>query len=393
MEIMSRSSRRHGLRVLMIFRAPEGGLFRHVVELAEGLSGHGLQIAFACDAALDAHSSLGIRLLAACEGRGLRVPIVRGGAMSDCVAVWTIFKWLKTIQFVPDVYHGHGAKGGLIARLVSRFSPHSAVSIYTPHGGSLHYVSKRWLGWLVSWSERLLSKFTDGILFESQFARRIYLEHIGGLSPRHRVVYNGVFPRGGTATVGPSVKPEFDFVYLGELRRLKGLHVLIDALALAQSKGFCFSLAVYGRGPDEADFKSQATLSGLQRIVWKGYTPTPALAMATGRCLVLPSLAESLPYVVLDAAAQGIPVLCTRVGGVPEIFPERRLWVEPGDVPSLADALIRVASAPSDVTDTVQSVAVYVREHFSGDAMVDAVWSFYSELLALRMRATSPLSQ
>ena len=67
-------------------------------------------------------------------------------------------------------------------------------------------------------------------------------------------------------------------------------------------------------------------------------------AFALGRLLVAPSRAESLPYIVLEAAAAAVPMITTNVGGIPEIFgPQAAGLVAPGDAAALARAIARRA--------------------------------------------------
>ncbi len=127
------------LRVIHVFRAPVGGLFRHVMDVAR------LQAARGCEVGLIADSSTGgeraerqLAELAPDLKLGLlRVPMHRNPHPSDWSVLAAIGRHLKTVQ--PDVLHGHGAKGGLYARLPSVLRQRPWITAYTPHGGSLNY--------------------------------------------------------------------------------------------------------------------------------------------------------------------------------------------------------------------------------------------------------------
>src|SRR5690606_7037252 len=112
-------------------------------------------------------------------------------------------------------------------------------------------------------------------------------------------------------------------------------------LALLGSRhGLAAGAAFVGTGPDRERYEARAAELGLAgRVRFPGALPTRE-ALAAGRILVVPSRAESLPYVVLEAGAAAVPVLATRVGGIPEIFgPDAGLLLPPGDAPALAAAL------------------------------------------------------
>ena len=111
-----------------------------------------------------------------------------------------------------------------------------------------------------------------------------------------------------------------DLVCIGELRPVKAIDILIEALAILKQSGWPVTATIVGEGPDDEKLKAQARQCGLvDEVRFVGYQPA-RVAFAMGRMLVIPSRAESLPYVVLEAAAAGVPIIATDVGGVPEIF-------------------------------------------------------------------------
>ena len=96
--------------------------------------------------------------------------------------------------------------------------------------------------------------------------------------------------------------------------------MLITAVAKLKAHGRRVTATIAGEGPLEADLKAQARhLQVADQVRFVGHRPARA-AFAMGRTMVIPSRAESLPYVVLEAAAAGVPMIATRVGGTPEIF-------------------------------------------------------------------------
>ena len=126
---------------------------------------------------------------------------------------------------------------------------------------------------------------------------------------RARVVHNGV-----TAAEFAPVAPDpqaTDLVFVGELRALKGVDVLIEAIALlARKAADAVTATIVGDGPDRAAFEAQAAALGLAaQVRFVGAKPARA-AFALGRLLVVPSRAESLPYIVLEAAAAGLAAHC-----------------------------------------------------------------------------------
>ena len=108
-------------------------------------------------------------------------------------------------------------------------------------------------------------------------------------------------------------------------------------------------------------------------------------AFALGRMLVVPSRAESLPYVVLEAAAAGLPVLASNVGGIPEILgPDADALVPPGNAEVLAHAIGQALQDRGTRHSVALRLKSRVRAAFSADAMTDAVLAAYREALARR---------
>ena len=276
--------------------------------------------------------------------------------------------------------HGHGAKGAALARLT--LSAPQAIRVYTPHGGSLVYRPGTIAGGFYRTLERLLKWRTDLFLFESSYIAALFRAEIGHPPGIVRVVHNGV----GEAEFASIVpRPDAtDIVCLGELRPVKAFDVLIDALAILKQRGRPVSATIAGEGPDAAKLKAQAEQLGIADLVrLVGYRPARE-AFAMGRMMVIPSRAESLPYVILEAAAARVPLIATKVGGVPEIFGPYASTLPPRDDPSaLADAIeCRLHASPERLAEETAALAAFVEKRFTVDAMADGVISAYCAVLA-----------
>ena len=100
-------------------------------------------------------------------------------------------------------------------------------------------------------------------------------------------------------------------------------------------------------------------------------------AQTLGRIMVIPSRAESLPYVVLEAAAAGVPLITTKVGGVPEIYGPLGGLIAAEDVGALAHAITNTLDDPARTAETAQRLRRRVATSFSVDTMVDGVLDAY----------------
>ncbi|MCC2111647.1 MAG: glycosyltransferase family 4 protein, partial [Hyphomicrobiales bacterium] len=178
----------------------------------------------------------------------------------------------------------------------------------------------------------------------------------------------------------------FDFVFVGELRQLKGVDVLIDAFSrLRRADGRPIRLNIVGGGAEEAAFRDQVDRFGLaDRVVFSGVQPART-AFTSAACVVLPSRKESLPYIVLEAAACGLPVIATRVGGIAEIYgPTADQLIPADDADALAGAMQRVLDDPAAAASEAADRRAFVQEHFVLPKMINGIESLYRDALAAR---------
>jgi glycosyltransferase involved in cell wall biosynthesis len=368
------------MRILQVMRAPVGGLFRHVADLTRTLAARGHEMGLAVDSlsgdsrteeqltALLPHVSLGIH----------RFPMPRLLGGGDLLTPLRIRQLAGRLGV--QVLHGHGAKGGFYARL-ARLAGGRAVAIYTPHGGVLHFSRESRSGRIFHGLEKRLMAQTSAIIFESEYARKTYAALIGTPSCPTAVVHNGLAPEEFDAVQQRA--DAADFVFVGELRELKGVHVLLDALAeVRRSDGTPATLLMAGEGSSRAEVEAQIGRLGLSsRVEMPGAQPARAM-FERGRIAVVPSLAESLPYVVLEAAAAGLPVIATRVGGIPEIYgPTASSLVPPGDAQAFQSAMQHALDQPDKVADEAVQRLDHIRQHFSAETMSDQIEALYRHAL------------
>lgn len=370
------------LRILHAVRAPVGGIIRHILDLANGQAERGHHVGIVADSLTGGPRAE--RLLADIAPRlklGVhRLAIRREPSPLDVLA------WIRLMGLVrrlkPDVLHGHGAKAGAFIRLGRSSS--RTIRVYTPHGGSLHYPLSTVKGQLYSRLERTLMNKTDLFLFESAFARDTYQRTIGVPSGLVRTVFNGV-----TADEFDPVAPAedaTDVCYVGEFRIIKGADLLIDAVARLRADGKNVTLTLGGDGEEMDHLKAQvARLSLGEAVRFIGHVKA-RYGFSKGHLLVVPSRGDSMPYVVIEAAAAGIPMVAANVGGIPEIFgPDHTgALFAPNTAGAMADA---IESALDDMEATrarARSLRERIFVHFSQKAMVEGVLAGYREAFAKR---------
>lgn len=381
------------LKILHVFRAPLGGLFRHVLDVARGQAERGHEVGIFCDATSGgARTDEVFRELALTMKLGItRVPMSRYPSLTDVKAQLSAVALRK--RLAPDIVHCHGSKGGFYGRLPALFDrKRRYATAYTPHGGSFNYKPGSREHKIYMTVERLLEPATDVFLFESRFIAGRFEACVGHM-PRtdHRVVLNGI----SEAEFEPidHASAAFDLLYLGELRSAKGVDTLIHALALLRKREqLAPSILIVGSGPDEAELKAMTKNEGIaDQCVFEPPGPIRR-ALAKARIMVIPSRAESLPYVILEAAAAAQPLIATDVGGIGEIYGplHRHRLIEANDVRVLADAIQAMLARPeNERRQEAVDLAATVRQSFRLDAMIDGVLDAYRDALSARRAAAT----
>lgn len=369
------------LRILHAVRAPVGGIFRHILDLAQGQVEHGHHVGIIADSLTGGErADTALKEIAPRLKLGVHRIAIRREPFPTDILVWMQFMRLIA-KLKPQVLHGHGAKAGAFVRL--KPGSRDIIRVYTPHGGSLHYPLNTPKGAIYSRLERALMDSTDLFLFESAFARDTYQRTIGTPKGLVRCVFNGV--TAGEFDPITRAADATDVVYVGEFRHIKGADLLVDAVARLRADGKPVTLTLAGDGEELDHLKAQVQRLGLTEAVrFIGHVKA-RYGFSKGKLLVVPSRGDSMPYVVIEAAAAGIPMVAANVGGIPEIFASYRdALFAPNIVGAMADAIQIALGDPAAGEARATALRERIFLHFSQKAMVDGVLAAYGDAFADR---------
>jgi glycosyltransferase involved in cell wall biosynthesis len=239
---------------------------------------------------------------------------------------------------------------------------------------------------------RFLGRFTDLSIAVSRGVRD-YLIRQGGVNPaKVRVVANGVdFAAIEAARPGPVVRRELglpeDVPVIGLVGRLdhwgKGHQELFSAMAQIRERHLVHALIV-GGGRREAEVRQLAESLGLGgEVHFLGQRRDVPDLLNAMDIFVLPSYSEGVSLALLEAMAAGLPVIATRVGGLPEVVTdgENGLLIPPRDAEALAGALERLLADPAWARELGDHARDHVREHFSLDQLGREINELYGALV------------
>jgi colanic acid/amylovoran biosynthesis glycosyltransferase len=194
------------------------------------------------------------------------------------------------------------------------------------------------------------------IITETDYSEKFLRERFPERADRIHRIYNGL----DLSEFGRANFPSDPLliVAIGRLIAKKGFTDLIRACALLVERGRPFRCEIFGEGPLESQLRGQITELGLQEVVQlPGPKPQHEVRerLASADVFVLPSVPgadggmDNLPTVIMEAMATGLPVVSTRIGGIPEMVVENEtgFLVSPGDVVVLADAIEKVTNDQS----------------------------------------------
>lgn len=184
------------------------------------------------------------------------------------------------------------------------------------------------------------------------------------------------------SSAAASSQPPFTFVFIGRLEPQKGLPYLLEAMALLKSRNLACRLVVGGGGSGMSELRKQAWQLGItENVEWLGDLSQEGVreVLQKAHALILPSLHENNPLVILEAMATGRPVIATRCNGPEELMsPETGLLVEPGSGPELAGAMQHLIQRYATYSPTL------IREQFlasySRPAVVPRLLKVYREV-------------
>jgi glycosyltransferase involved in cell wall biosynthesis len=145
------------------------------------------------------------------------------------------------------------------------------------------------------------------------------------------------------------------------------------------------TLTLAGDGEESENLKAQVQRLGLGDAVrFIGHVKA-RYGFSKGKLLVVPSRGDSMPYVVIEAAAAGIPMVAANVGGIPEIFGSHTdALFAPSIATAMADAIEIALGDPDAAQQRAKSLRERIFQHFSQNAMVEGVLAGYRDAFADR---------
>jgi glycosyltransferase involved in cell wall biosynthesis len=312
----------------------------------------------------------------------------------DAQTLWELFRLFR--QERPALVHTHTSKAGVLGR-VAAWLARVPVIVHTPHGHVFYGHFGPFRSWLFLQIERGLCALTDRLIALTEAERQDHLDREVGKADRFAVVPSGIDrERFGQARVQGKQQPAWfgcpsDALVVGSvgwLTDIKGHQFLIEAVAKLKQHFPSLHLVIIGSGDRHDALLQQAKLAGLRDAVHLlGHRNDIDACLAGMDLFVLPSLNEGMGRALIEAMAAGLPVIASRVGGIPAVVSHEQtgLLVPPGDADALADALRRFLDRPEWAAQLGLAASRSVDSRFGSASMVRAIDSIFTEALNVHL--------
>jgi glycosyltransferase involved in cell wall biosynthesis len=245
-------------------------------------------------------------------------------------------------------------------------------------------------------SEKKLMKRADALIAVSQYTKKELTEFYNISEEKIHVIYNGV----NTQKFKPpnrnktelrrelGLNPDRKMIlFVGRLYSRKGLPTLLQAaqMVVKDFKNTQFVISGGGFKQNEEKLRKLARQQGIEdNVSFVGYFPDEKLPdlYAAADIFVLPALYENFPFAILEAQSTGLPVVSTRVGGIPELIIDSQsgLLTEPSDHEQLADAITKLLQDSSLAEKLSKKARQLVEEKFAWPLVTSQVIDLYQKI-------------
>ena len=305
----------------------------------------------------------------------------------DLMAIRAVLRAVRAAR--PDIVHCHSTKAALVARLCCALT--RTPVIFTAHGWGFAERRAWWSPSVVRWLERWASKVTARIICVSEFDRDLAVRASVARGDQMTVIRNGVPVKLCSHTDGLSARVPHGLeglkrpliISVGRLAPPKDLETLIEALANLETG----NAIIVGDGPDRRRLDKLALDRGLGgRVRFLGERDDVPQLLRSADVFVLSSRKEGLPLSIMEAMMTGLPVVASRVGGVPELVEDEDtgFLVSPGDPQSLRDALAALLMDEGLRQRLGHRGRERAQREFTLDRMCAATIAIYEQVLEAR---------
>jgi glycosyltransferase involved in cell wall biosynthesis len=316
--------------------------------------------------------------------RDVHVETFRMRPGPNLIGAWQILKFAKSMGC--DVLHSHGYKGNILFGWIPKSIRHLPL-MTTVHGWTstgTAFTKMRMYEWLDS---QTLSQMDAVVLVNKEMLA--HPKVVGRKNIKLYVVDNGINIEEPDSYPCEELElqpgNQFNIIAVGRLSLEKGFDVLLNAMGRVVKGGTNVSLVIFGEGRERRKLESLISELGLQgNVKMPGFMENVAKTFPCFDLLVIPSLSEGLPITLLEAMRAKIPVIASKVGGIPDVLEDGTggLLVEAGDESALTEAIIELAASQFRCDQLAEEAHLIFKQKYSSSQMAATYRHIYSDILA-----------
>jgi glycosyltransferase involved in cell wall biosynthesis len=281
-------------------------------------------------------------------------------------------------QTAGTVAHSHGYHADFVTLGAARAAGVPAVStVHGVTGGGMKNRLYEWFGW------RVLRRFDGVVAVSRPLQSRLTAV---GIAPDRQALIPNAYAHSTASLDRAAARAELGLApdalvvgWVGRLTREKGPDQFIEAIGRCSRPVVA---SILGDGPMRPGLEAEARTLGItDRVRWHGVVPEARRLLSAFDVLALSSRTEGTPMVVLEAMAAGVPLICTAVGGVPDVVSDAEAVLIPaGHSDLLAHAIDNVFAAPDSARERAVAARQRVTAAYGLDAWVDQYEALYRRL-------------
>lgn len=382
--------------IYLITKSSWGGASRYVFDLATNLPKDRFEVSVAAGRASEGAMGIGT-LERKLDETGIPfIPLSRASRNISFFREWLLAYDLYKIfrKEKPDVVHVNSSKLGGVGAFAARIARVPKI-IFTAHGWPFnerhlsplfrHFI--HFLSWLTSFFAHTTITITDGNFAQGKkfpgLARKMVKIPLGIKSEQFLSKDEA---RAKLVEIARSHNQElnqdsFWIGTIGELTHNKGHRYLLDAVSKIKGDYPDVQFPIISDGELRVALENQRTRLNLtSQVSFLGFVPNAKEYLKAFDIFILPSLKEGLPYTLLEAAAAGLPVIASNVGGIPDLLGndgKSGILVEPESAESIAAAIKEALGNRERLSEMAESYSQKVSTGFSFEAMLSGTIALY----------------
>ena len=309
--------------------------------------------------------------------------------IKDFICFWQLYNFIRKEKF--DIVHTNSSKAEILGNLAAKLAGVKKI-LFTAHGYVFNEPMSDLKRKIYIRLERFANKFTSKTICVSEFDRQGAIKNKIAPEDKFVVINNGIADAIITNDQAPITKQIQNSnnqiqnkVLIGTVANLyktKGLEYLIEAARILNQEFDNLEFVVIGSGPEKDNLTklisdSQFPVSNFQFL---GFKENAVQYLKNFDIFVLPSVKEGFPYTILEAMSAGLPIVATKVGGIPEIITpdENGLLCEPKNAEELAYNLKKLILNPGLWQKIGENNKIKVAKEFSLNQMLDKTIIIYN---------------